>query len=274
MRTWAPFLFLAASTLGCEDRRPPAPPKSSPPAPAIAVAEKVTPAPEQQPPVEKPATPEDGNWKRTRLDPKAELWLEKQGDKRRVVVGAKICLREGSYGLECLLCRRGTKEHESILSTDVNAELIHGALLVTGAKAGSPVRYEPEFRSPSGSLIKVSVRYRDKDKTVVVPVQRWVRNAKTKKDLEYDWVFAGSLLYQNPEGEDKPQLYAANSEGGYICISNVPTAMLDLPVNSPKSLEERAYEPHTERLPPLDTKVEIILEPAPASGTAPSNGVR
>src|SRR5438094_8893789 len=40
------------------------------------------------------------------------VWLESKGKERRVVVESAICLREGSYGLECLLCRRGTKEHE------------------------------------------------------------------------------------------------------------------------------------------------------------------
>jgi hypothetical protein len=256
----ASILLLAAALCGCEDRK--ATP-TTPAAPESVKASAAAPVEAQnRHSVSKAMPSDDGKWKRTRLDKDADLWLEVQGDKRRVVIGATICLREGSYGLECLLCRRGTKEHESILSTDVNAQLIHQALLVTGAKPGSPVRYEPEFRPPSGVPIKVSVRYQNKGKTVVVPAQRWIRNGKTKKDLEYDWVFAGSLLFPNPEGQDRPQIYAANSEGGFICISNVPTALLDLPINSPKSLEERAYEPFTERLPPLDSKVEILLEPA------------
>src|SRR5262249_42398224 len=33
------------------------------------------------------------------------VWLETVGDRRRVVVGAEVCLREGQYALECLLCR-------------------------------------------------------------------------------------------------------------------------------------------------------------------------
>ncbi|HEV3447782.1 MAG TPA: hypothetical protein VG099_24310, partial [Gemmataceae bacterium] len=34
------------------------------------------------------------------------VWLETQGKNRRVIVGATVVLREGSYGLECLLCRK------------------------------------------------------------------------------------------------------------------------------------------------------------------------
>ncbi len=39
--------------------------------------------------------------------------------KRRVLVSAEVCLREGQ--LELLLCRKQTKEHEAILSADVDA---------------------------------------------------------------------------------------------------------------------------------------------------------
>jgi hypothetical protein len=39
--------------------------------------------------------------------------------------------------------------------------------------------------------------------------------------------------------------------------------MLDLPIESPKRLGERLFEAHTERIPPLETKVSIILEVLP-----------
>lgn len=202
---------------------------------------------------------DDGEWKRKQLGP--SVWIETQGDKRRIVVDAIVCLREGSYGLECLLCRKHTKEHESILTTEANGQMIHAGLLVAGGKPGAPVQYEPEFKSPSGSAVKIKLKYPVKNKSVVVPAQTWIRHAKTKQDLEHDWVFAGSRLFKNQEDETQPPIYAANSDGGYICISNVMSAMLDLPINSPKSLEDRVYEPHTERIPPLETKVEVILEP-------------
>jgi hypothetical protein len=32
-------------------------------------------------------------------------------------------------------------------------------------------------------------------------------------------------------------------------------------VNSPKALEDRAFEPNTERIPEVDTRVEIVLVP-------------
>jgi len=189
------------------------------------------------------------------------VWLETRDKKRRVVVGTTVCLREGEYGLECLLCRQHTKEHESILATTAHAKLIHAALLLAGAEPGKPVTFEPEFKPPSGSRIKILVQYEDKGKVLTLPVQQWVWDVKTKKDLDSDWVFAGSYLYPNPDGDDKPRAYAADDDGSYICISNVSNAMLDLPIHSPRGLEERTFGIHTDCVPPIGTKVAIILQP-------------
>ena len=41
------------------------------------------------------------------------------------------------------------------------------------------------------------------------------------------------------------------------------SAMLDLPIRSPKSPENRIYNALTSSIPPKDTRVEVILEVAP-----------
>jgi len=189
------------------------------------------------------------------------VWLETQGDKRRVLVNAYVCLREGQ--LEQLLCRRHTKEHEAILAADVDAKEIHAALILARAEPGSVVQYQPTYKPPTGPRIKVTLQYEDAGKLITIPAQQWVRNAGTKKDLEYDWVFTGSGLYPDPLDPKKPPFYAANV-GDVICVSNFEDAMMDLPVKSSKDWEERIYEAHTQRIPALETKVTIILEPLAA----------
>jgi hypothetical protein len=183
-------------------------------------------------------------------------------DERRVYVTASVCLREGNFGLECLLCRKGTKEHESILSTNADGRLIHAALQAAGAQPGSPVQFDPQFKSPAGARIKVSLRFERQGKMITVPAQQWILHGKSKKTLENDWVFAGSQFLKDPDDPKKPPVYLAAAEGSLICVSNVPTAMLDLPIKSPKSLEDREFAPNTERIPELETKVVVILEPA------------
>ncbi len=174
-------------------------------------------------------------------------------------------MREGSYGLECLLCRTGTKEHESILHTLADAELIHAGLLATGAKSGHPVQYREENGKyftvpPSGSNIEVLLEFTRDGKTMIVPAQSWVRNDKTHKEMTEKWVFAGSQLWDGSD-DKKKKVYAATPEGAYICTSNVPTALLDVPISSPRSIESRSFEAFTERIPPEETPVMVILEP-------------
>ena len=191
------------------------------------------------------------------------LFLETLSDgRRRVIVTAEVCLREGP--LEQLMCRNGTKEHEAILHTPVDAKEIHAVLLVANAKPGSPVKYsdkEPKFVPASGTTIKVWLQYEKKPgETVTVDAKEWVRNARTGKALDKDWVFAGSQLFKDPEDPKMPPYYMANN-GDVICVSNFTDAMLDLPINSPKENSELAFEAWTDRIPALKTKVMVILEP-------------
>src|SRR5207248_822796 len=71
------------------------------------------------------------------------VFMEIDGDKRRVLVHAVVCRRVDQ--LEQFLCKKMTKEHESILAADVDAQLIHTALLAAGAEAGSPVKFQPKY---------------------------------------------------------------------------------------------------------------------------------
>src|ERR1700722_19251578 len=53
--------------------------------------------------------------KKTLLGP--NVYLEVQGKRRRVLIDAEVCLRRGQ--LELFLCRKESKEHESIVHADV-----------------------------------------------------------------------------------------------------------------------------------------------------------
>jgi hypothetical protein len=186
------------------------------------------------------------------------IFLETLPDKkRRVLISGEICLREGQ--LELFLCRKQTKEHEAIVAADVDARAIHMALIATGAEEGSPVRFAPKYRPASGTPIKIFVQYKNKDKLVTVPAQSWVKDMKSGKALDSDWVFAGSHLVNNPLDPDKKH-YLAN-DGDVICVSNFETALLDLPIKSPKENADRFFTAFTEHIPPLETKVVVILEP-------------
>ena len=185
--------------------------------------------------------------------------LEIKGDERRVVVDAEVCLRQGM--LEQFLTRKRTKEHESILAAEVDARQIHTALTLAKAEPGSPVKFQPKYEPARGSVIKVFLEYEDADKKKQrVAAQQWVRSIKTKKVLEHDWVFAGSVLIQDPFDKEKPPFYAAN-DGTVICVSNFESALLDLPIMSTQLNDDLFFEANTELIPPLETKVQVIFEP-------------
>jgi len=180
-----------------------------------------------------------------------------QGDKRSVHIDSIVCLREGP--LEQLLTIRYKKEHEAILAAEIDGRDLHKALLLAGAEVGSPVQYQPKFKTPTGTKIKVYVQWEEKGKVRREPAQKWVQNFMTKKELDSDWVFAGSRFVKNLD-PDKPDYYLAN-DGDVICVANFESALLDLPFNSSKVDAERSFVAFTERIPDKDTKVKIILEP-------------
>jgi hypothetical protein len=104
------------------------------------------------------------------------------------------------------------------------------------------------------------VQYEKKGKTIKVPAQQWVRTIKTQKELAHNWVFAGSMLFENSFQPKAPPIYAAN-DGDVICVANFESAMLDLPISSSADNDDLDFEAFTERIPPEGTNVIVILEP-------------
>jgi hypothetical protein len=188
--------------------------------------------------------------------------LEIDGSKRRVIVASKVCLRTGP--LEGLLTRTKKKEHEYILAADIDARILHTALEAAGAKAGAPVELLPMYRPAKGTPIRVTLRYRKGGKTLTVNAREWIRHASNKKDLDRNWVFAGSRFVPSADDPQKKD-YIAN-HGDLICTCNMESALLDLPVRSPKKFDARLYEAHTDRIPEVSTSVEVIFEPLPEKG--------
>jgi len=216
-------------------------------------------APQEQPPAQKPQ-PAPKATTTKKIEVGKNVFLEIEGKKRRVLVKSEVCRRMDQ--LEHLLCCKRLKDHEAILTADVDARHIHAALILAGAEPGSPVKYAPKRMPPIGTTIKITLQYVAKGETVTVPAQRWIRNIKTMKELQYDWVFAGSTLIPDPLDKKAEPFYARN-DGDVICLANFQTAMLDLPIESSRDANDLAYEAFTERIPALDTQVWVILEPVP-----------
>jgi hypothetical protein len=194
-----------------------------------------------------------------KLDPKLPVWVDKKN--KQVIFLAAAC--RASYMLEFFATRR-EKSYESVVVTDARPSLIHAGLLAVGAKPGKPVQFTPEYVKPSGTQIDIEVRWKDKEgKVQKAPAQKWIRDSRTKKAADITWVFAGSLLRKNTEtGETR---YLADA-GDFITVVNLPTAMLDVPIESEKTMEARSYEGFEGNMPPSGTPVTVVLVPKAAAG--------
>ena len=193
--------------------------------------------------------------KLVQLQPNPVLWIDREG--HRVILLGQVCQR-GAL-LEMFACTRGTKEHESVVVIPTRAEFIHTALMAVGAEAGRPVQFHPEYVPASGTEIEIEVRWKDEaGKVRSARAQDWIRDMKTKKPMTSSWVFAGSSYWTNEETDER--FYQAES-GDLICVSNFPSAMLDLPIESSQREGELLFEAFTENIPSLGTPVTIVLAP-------------
>jgi hypothetical protein len=188
-----------------------------------------------------------------RLHPEQPVWIDMKN--RQVVLQGEVC--SAGYPLE-FFATYPNRSYESVLSVNVQPSVVHAGLLAVGAKPGHPVRFQPEFTPPKGTEVAIEVRWKDaQGKVQSSPAQKWIRNIKTKKALDTNWVFAGSMFVMDQEGT---RSYAADS-GELICVLNLQSAMLDLPVRSDSAMESRVFEAFTERLPPQNTPTTVIFKP-------------
>lgn len=258
------FAGVVSSGLGCwliagaaAAQGPGAPPADG--APAISAAEAAAQA---------PALPEPKGAKR--LGEPDRVWVD--AARHEVLVDGYVSLREGY--LEMFACLAGTKEHESVVAVQTKAATVHAALLAAGAKEGRPVRYRPTFEPPTGTTIRVEVRWLGEGgewKTALA--QEWIRQAKTKEQMAEAWVFAGSGFWTD---EKTGKRYYMAEGGDFICVSNFTTATLDVPFESSQANDGLLFEAHTERIPPLGTPVRLSLTPMLDDGegaeTSPGEG--
>ncbi|HZZ27212.1 MAG TPA: YdjY domain-containing protein [Pirellulales bacterium] len=204
---------------------------------------------------DEPKNPADPSAELKRLMPNYDVWVDFKN--KQVILQGDICLTRGA--LEMFAVTKGTKEHESVVSVNTKAYVVHAALLALGAEPGTTVKYEPKFAPPTGTKVEIMAYWMDdKGDQHKARAQDWVRDVKTKKPMAQSWVFAGSGFYVD---EATKQRYYMAEAGDFICVSNFPDAMLDVPVESTSDNDDLLFEAFTENIPPKGTKVTLVLMP-------------
>lgn len=210
------------------------------------------------------APPVDRHPELTRLSPADDVWVD--AGRKEVVVGGVIALDRGM--IEVFACPKHTKEHEAVVATSAAARTVHAALLAIGLEPGRPVSFDPDYTAAQGPAVSVRVRWTADDGTPrEVAAQEMIRSTTTKAVLATDWVFAGSIFWKDPA--DGREYYQADG-GDLICVSNFPTAMLDLPIESSQANDDLMFEIFEDRVPARGTAVELILSPKRLAGQPPT----
>ncbi len=189
-----------------------------------------------------------------KLDPNSPMWIDKKHE--ALILLGEAC--KAGYPLE-FFATLPDRAYEAVVVVTTKPSLVHAGLLALGAKPGHPVRFNADFHPPTGTEIAIEVRWKDdKGKVQSAAAQKWIRNMRTKAALDVNWVFAGSGFRKDPETGQ--QRYFGDS-GDFISVSNLPTATLDLPINSTKTMESRLFEGALDQMPPAKTPVTIVLKP-------------
>lgn len=235
--------------------------KTSEPPPAAnddgAVGEKVE---EVIPPHEELLPLIGSDW--VRLHPQHQVWLDMKA--KQVIVAGRICFRDGP--LEMFACPQRTKEHESIVSTFSNAEIIHTGLLATGAVPGKPVSWDPDFVAPSGPVVTITAVWSEDGKRVERSAQSMILDARTGKAMEYSFVYCGSKVWVDPDFPEYREFQA--DAGDLVCVSNFSSALIDVGTESTQSKEGLMFHANPEMIPVLGKPVLVFLKPEIGSGVS------
>jgi len=124
------------------------------------------------------------------------------------------------------------------------------------------------FYPPRGAKVAVELHWTDQaGKQQTASAGDWLAPSEKAKDKgdaprPVRWIFIGSEL--TPGGG-----YAADQDGGIIAVANVAAAVLDVPMASTKTLQQRRYVLNDKTCPPAGTDVQIVLRPDRNAQRAP-----
>ena len=201
-----------------------------------------------------------------------------------VDIEATVCLDKGL--LELIACRKGSKEHESIVAVEARAMHIHTALLLLGAQNGNPAMRKQvgtkEKRwvelPAKGDPIEVLLVFKKGNTPVEKPIGDFVIHAQDFEKLSTQsddlpqkpklrkfpdrFLFAGSQLTQTRSG---PSEYQADKSGHIISVVTFGDELLCLPEIQSQKNGMLSWRIKPRQLPQVGDKVTLRLRPAPKS---------
>lgn len=201
--------------------------------------------------------------------------LERQGvfvdrQRREIRLHGEVVFRSDDI-LEYFCCSVGTAEHESIVAVRANPLAVRLALMLPPfrLKPGRVIRWEKgKVMSPTGPKVLVFAEYTDPKtgKTVRVRAEDWIlmesRDPNTGKWIrrpmrKTGFVFAGGTFYRDPR--TGRSYFRALGDGAIVTVYNRISSIIDNPQR--EGVSDEVWYPNVKAIPPLGTKVTVILKP-------------
>ena len=179
----------------------------------------------------------------------------------QVSFGAKTCKTDQhpqlKGAIEYLITMPRGKSYESCFETGPLDPLkLHEALQKIGLKPGHSAN---EAKTAEGDKLKISVEWKDGDKTRTEPIESFVIDEETKKPMEkVKWIYAGSKEGYVPE-IDATALMVVSSKNILGLYQGDPTPLI---ANPEPIIVGHRYKANKESLPKEGTPVRIIIEAA------------
>ena len=173
------------------------------------------------------------------------------------------------YSLEFFLVSGEEKAYESVLKTPAKPWQVHAGLLMLGLTPGVPGRYHGDtYIPPRGAALGISLRWTDSaGKKHEIPASDWLsltgKAPKGKTPAKpKSWVFLGSVVQADGR-------YLADAVTGIIAVANLDSAVIDVPFTSTRTMNLREFVLNKKAIPPVGTKVEVVIRPLPGGKKAP-----
>jgi len=210
--------------------------------------------------------------------------LAKQGvfvDRERgeIALRGEVVFRDDDI-IEYVCCAAGTAEHESIIAVKANPLAVRLALMLPPfrLKPGTVIRWaDSGVKPPTGPKVLVFAEYRDPKtkKTVRGRAEDWIlmesKDPKTGKWVRRPmrrtgFVFAGGGFFEGVRGGRRT--FLANGDGAIVTTYNRISSVIDNPQKEGAS--DEVWFPDSKRIPPLGTKVTVILKPVLSPASQPA----
>ncbi len=182
-----------------------------------------------------------------------------------VEVEAFVCL-DGGW-LEQVACSPDTREHEALVVIEARPSNLHAALLMAGFEPGSPGQWTYDdgavaVTPPTGDIVEILVRYQKDGRSVQEPIGAWIVGAEDNRPFpERAWVFAGSLLAENPRWMGPGEHYVADLTGSIIGLVTFGDEVIGFErvMADQEAVQATQWQVRTGYVPPIGTPVTVIL---------------